>query len=197
MPGPFLRGILVARGHVDHVDEEVFVVDGLGRGDRRRGFRSGGAGSVAAAHDKHRPQRTGRDGPEPGTATRTEDYEACLVIVGRIYDRLPDWCSLDCAGLCPESCRLGQRGSVRGGLLSSLLYLVGACGVELCLGLWKEPDVECSPDGEDQRVSLGWQLPAGLCYRGFGQVRTVVGEHYGADLVAVPVDRVPTGKAGQ
>jgi hypothetical protein len=26
---------LVARGHVDHVDEEVFVVDSLGRGDRR------------------------------------------------------------------------------------------------------------------------------------------------------------------
>ena len=35
------------------------------------------------------------------------------------------------------------------------------------------------------------------CYRGFGQVRTVVGEHYGAGLVAVPVDRVAMGKAGQ
>ena len=34
-------------------------------------------------------------------------------------------------------------------------------------------------------------------YRGFGQVRTVVGEHYGAGLVAVPVDRVAMGKAGQ
>src|SRR6185312_16913167 len=154
---------------------------------------------IVVAHDKHGPWRTGRDGPgnasryeaECGTAAGTEDDEACLVIVGRIYDRLPDRCSLDCAGLCPESCRLGQRGSVRGGLLSSLLHLVGACCVELCPGLGEESDVVRSPDGEDQRVSLGWQLPAGLCYRGFGQVRTVVGEHYGVGLGAVPVDRVP------
>src|SRR5262249_42877737 len=154
----------------------------LGRGGRCRGFRSKAASSVVVAHDKHRPLRTGRDGPdhasryeaEPGTATGTEDDEACPVIVGRIYDHLPARCSLACGGVCRESCRLGQRGSVRGGLLSSLLHLGGACCVELCPGLREEPDAERSPDGEDQRVSLGWQLPAGLCYRGFGQVRTVV-----------------------
>jgi hypothetical protein len=125
---------------------------------------------------------------EPGPAAGTHHDEADVVLVGSFLDRLPGRRSLGGHGLRPESGGLGQRGSVHGGLLGGLADVVGACRVELRLGLRDKPDLERTPDGEDNRVAPGWQLMAGLGDRGLGQVRAVIGEqHRSAPGTAVPL----------
>jgi hypothetical protein len=151
-------------------------------------------------HDEHRPIRARRHvgghavdyaAAELAVAVRADDDQAGLVLIGRVHDCLPGWCSLDCHGRGPEPGRLGQGGTVLGGLLGGVPDIVGAGRVELCVGHWYESDPECSPYGEDDRVAPGGQLLAGLRDRVPGEVRAVISEEHRPPAVGVLADRAP------
>jgi hypothetical protein len=157
-------------------------------------------------HDQHGPVRARGDvgddavrkpGTEPAVAVGSDDDQAGLVLVGRLHDRLPGGRPLDRERRRPEARRLGQRRAVLGSLLGGLSYVVGTGCVELGARLRHEADAERPPHREDDRVTPGGQLVAGLGDRVTSEVRAVVGDEHRSGAVGGHAGRTPMGPSGQ
>jgi hypothetical protein len=163
-------------------------------------------GLVVRVHDQHRPRRArshvgghavGQPGAELAVAVGADDDQACLVLIRCRHDRLPGGRALDRNRHRAESCRLGQRCAVLGGLLGGVPDVVGARGVKLRPRRWHEPDAERPPHREDYRIAPAGQLLTRLRDRLSGQVGAVISQQHRPGAVAVVTGRAPERTAGQ
>jgi hypothetical protein len=135
----------------------------------------------------------GHPAAKPGVAVRAENNEACLVLVGRVQDRLPRGGALNRQRLGPEPGGVGERDPCGGGLLSRVPDIVRAGRVELRPAFRDESHVEGPPDGEDDGIATSRQLARSLGDRGPGHRRAVVREQHRTGLVAMSAGDAPAG----